>query len=186
VQPNAEAQEAGVARVFFALWPDDMVRRALSGCGEALYRQVGGKPTRAESVHLTLLFLGDVPVARVQALQAVGAGAAFEPFTLRLNRVGCWKHNQIAWAAPSQVPPALARLVQALEAGADGEGFRFDRRPYAAHVTLVRKARCVPLTRVDPVDWPVSQFVLVRSELHSEGSRYRTIGQWPAAGEAAA
>jgi 2'-5' RNA ligase len=116
VEPGAEAGEAGVARVFFALWPDDTVRRALSDCGEALYRQVGGKLTRAESVHLTLLFLGDVPVARVEALQAVGAGAAFEPFTLRLDRVGCWKHNQIAWAAPSRMPPALGQLVQALGA----------------------------------------------------------------------
>jgi 2'-5' RNA ligase len=184
--PNAEAREAGVARVFFALWPDDAVRRALGERTEALYRQVGGKPSRAESVHLTLLFLGDVPVARLDALQAVGASAAFEPFTLRLDRVGCWKHNQIAWAAPSQIPPALARLVQTLESGVDGEGFRFDRRPYAPHITLVRKARCVALKRVDPVEWPVHEFVLVRSELHSEGSRYETIGRWPTAAEALA
>jgi 2'-5' RNA ligase len=182
---DAEAPEAGVARVFFALWPDETVRRALGVCSEALFRQVGGKRTREESVHLTLLFLGDVPAARIDALQAVGAGAAFEPFTMRLDQVGCWKHNQIAWAAPSQIPPALAQLVQALESGVDGEGFRFDRRPHTPHITLVRRAHCVALKRVEPVEWPVSQFVLVRSELHSEGSRYRVIGQWPAASEAA-
>lgn len=182
---DAEAPEAGVARMFFALWPGDTVRRSLSACSEALYRQVGGKPTRAESVHLTLVFLGDVPAARTGSLQAVGAGAAFEPFTMHLDEVGCWKHNQIAWAAPSRVPPALTELVQALESGLDAEGFRFDRRPHTPHVTLLRKAHCVALKRAEPVEWPVSHFVLVRSELHSDGSRYRVIGRWPAAAEAA-
>ena len=130
-------------------------------------------------MHLTLLFLGDVPAERIASLQAVGAAAAFEQFTLRLDRIGCWKHNNIAWIAPSEMPPALARLVDALEVGAAAEGFGFDRRPYTPHVTLVRKARCVALDQVEPVPWPVTDFVLVRSELHGEGARYRAIGRFP-------
>jgi 2'-5' RNA ligase len=166
------------ARVFFALWPDDKVRRELARRGERMHRLLGGKPTRAESIHMTLLFLGDVPAARVELLRGVGDRITFEPFALEVDQVHCWKHNKVAWVGPSQMPPALSRLVAGLEAALAGEGFAFDRRPFAAHITLVRKAHCVPLPALSPLTWPVADFVLVRSELNAEGSRYSVIGRW--------
>jgi 2'-5' RNA ligase len=179
------ARAAATARVFFALWPNDAVRHELAHRGERMHRLLGGKPTRAESIHMTLLFLGDVPAARIEALQGVGDRIVFEPFALEVNEAGCWKHNKVAWIAPSQMPPALMRLVAGLQSAAASEGFAFDRRPFAPHITVVRKSHCVPLPALAPVTWPVADFVLVRSELNSEGSRYNVIGRWPAApGEA--
>jgi 2'-5' RNA ligase len=185
VSDLAEPRAAATARVFFALWPDEPVRRQLIQHGEKMHRLLGGKLARAESVHMTLLFLGDVPVQQLEVLRALGGEAAFEPFTLRLDQTGCWKHNQVAWVAPAQIPPALARMVQTLEEGLESAGFRFDRRPLSPHITLLRKARCVPLLdRVPVIEWAVGEFVLVRSELHSEGSRYTVIGRWPTTPEA--
>jgi 2'-5' RNA ligase len=173
------ARAPATARVFFALWPDAAVRRELARRGERMHRLLGGKPTRAESIHMTLLFLGDVPAARVELLQRIGGRIAFEPFALEVDQASCWKHNKVAWVGPSQMPPALPRLVADLESSLGSEGFAFDRRPFAAHITLVRKAHCVPLPALSPVAWPVAEFVLVRSELDSEGSRYSVIGRWP-------
>jgi 2'-5' RNA ligase len=168
------------ARVFFALWPGAEVRQALMHVGLKMHRQVQGKLTREESVHMTLLFLGETPTERLEALTRLAAGIAFEPFTLSLEQADCWKHNKIAWVAPLETPPALARLVSALEQRAAAQGFRFDRRPFAAHVTLLRKARCGPLDLQMPcIRWEVRDFALVRSELGSNGSRYSLIGRWP-------
>jgi 2'-5' RNA ligase len=172
------ARAPATARVFFALWPDDAVRRELARRGERMHRLLGGKPTRAESIHMTLLFLGDVPAARVDSLRAVGDRITFEPFALEVDQAQCWKHNKVAWVGPSQMPAALAGLVASLEAAVGNEGFAFDRRPFAAHITLARKAHCVPLPALSPLTWPVADFVLVRSELNSEGSRYEVIGRW--------
>jgi 2'-5' RNA ligase len=76
----------------------------------------------------------------------------------------------------------LLSLVASLEAALLECGFRVDERPYAAHVTVVRKARCKPIAlTLTPVEWRVDGFVLVRSELNAEGPRYTVIGRWPEA-----
>lgn len=179
--PQPAAPREASARVFFAIWPQASVRDALYRQGQALHRIVGGKLTRADSVHLTLLFLGDVPESALAAVQGVGAAVRFAPFSMRIDTVKCWRHNDIAWAGPGAMPAELAQLVSGLEDAASAAGFAVERRPYAAHVTLVRKAKCRPLD-VGPihVHWPVSEFVLVRSRLHVDGSRYEVIGRWPA------
>ncbi len=173
-------------RVFFALWPDPAVRAALHRTGHALHRALGGKLTRADSVHMTLLFLGAVPEERVARLLEIPADVAFERFSMHLDVARCWRHNDLAWVGPSRMPPALAQLVRDLDRTVGEAGFAFDRRDFAAHVTLVRKARCRDAVLDAPdINWPVSDFVLTASELDRDGSRYRVIGRWPAAGTAA-
>jgi 2'-5' RNA ligase len=148
--------------------------------GLKMHRQVDGRLAREESVHMTLLFLGDTPEERLAALASAAASVPFEPFAFGVEQADCWKHNKVAWVAPRETPPALTRLVSGLEERVAGEGFRFDRRPFAPHITLVRKARCVPLELNMPhIRWDVREFLLVRSELDSSGSRYAVIGRWP-------
>jgi 2'-5' RNA ligase len=167
-------------RVFFALWPDAEVRQALMRVGLKMHRQLDGRLTREESIHMTLLFLGDTPEERLAPLARAAAGVPFEPFAFGIEQADCWKHNKVAWVAPRDTPAPLARLVSALEERVAAEGFRFDRRPFAPHITLVRKARCVPLELNLPrIRWAVREFVLVRSQLDSNGSRYAVIGRWP-------
>ncbi|HEU5284011.1 MAG TPA: RNA 2',3'-cyclic phosphodiesterase [Burkholderiales bacterium] len=177
--PDAAGQRT--ARMFFALWPDTQVRGLLLRQGLKMHRLLGGKLTREESVHLTLVFLGDVALERVPELQQRAAGVRFEPFVLRVEQAGCWRHNSIGWVGPNQTPAALVRLVADLEGALEGEGLRFDHRPYAAHITLLRKARCAPMDGNMPViEWAVRDFVLVRSERVNEGSRYTIVERWRA------
>jgi len=61
--------------------------------------------------------------------------------------------------------------------------FNLERRPFAAHVTLIRKARAPrALPPLPSVDWPVDEFVLVRSLLSNEGSRYAVLERFPLQG----
>jgi 2'-5' RNA ligase len=167
-------------RVFFALWPHLGVQAQLLEHGRELHRLTGGKLTRQESIHLTLVFLGDVGVERLEDVHAAGAGVAFKPFTLSVDHAGCWNHNRVAWLAPRATPEALRALVAGLEAGLERAEFRFDARPYAPHITVIRKARCGRIDiAIAPIEWRVENFVLVRSQLDSEGSRYTVIGRWP-------
>ena len=167
--------------MFFALWPDIGVRGQLMRQGLKMHRLLGGKLTREESVHLTLVFLGDVSLQRLPDLQARAASVRFEAFVLPIERAGCWRHNNIGWVGPNQTPATLATLVADLEQALGEEGFRFDHRAYSAHITLLRKARCVEMdSGVAAFDWKVNDFVLVCSQLSSEGSRYTIVGRWPA------
>ena len=129
---------------------------------------------------MTLLFLGNVPRERSEALMTISGSVPFKPFTLLVDSAACWKHNKLAWIGSSVTPSELSQLVDALETVAAAAGIHFDRRPFAPHVTLVRKAQCAPLDlRMPKVEWCVTDYVLVQSELNSEGSRYTVIGRWP-------
>ena len=55
-------------RLFFALWPPLEVAEQLAGVARAVAQQFGGKPTRQETLHLTLAFLGEVPDDRMSLL----------------------------------------------------------------------------------------------------------------------
>jgi len=176
----SESSAASQARVFFALWPGAGIQLQLLQHGRELHRLAGGRLTRQESIHLTLVFLGDVGIERLDELRAAGAGVAFEPFDLSIDSAGCWNHNRVAWLAPRATPVPLQALVDGLEASLRQGGFRFDARPYAPHITVIRKARSgridIPIA---PVEWRIEDFVLVRAQLDTDGSRYTVIGRWP-------
>lgn len=174
---NVERQ---TARVFFALWPDEAVRRALARAGRELEALCGGRCTRPEAVHITLVFLGEVEIARLAELSASVAGIRAPSFTLTLDRLGYWRHNRIAWAAPTQIPPPVVQLADDVRAALRGAGFSFDAKPCWPHATLLRHADCraaqLPACRID---WQGGEFVLVRSVPGPAGQEYEVIGRWP-------
>ncbi len=166
-------------RLFFALWPDDGVRAALARGAHAIQRVAGGRATRAESIHLTLAFLGAVEPGRLDDLKAAAASVAVRPFELVLDATGCWPHNRIAWAGATATPPALETLVGELRAALAGAGFRFDPKPFVPHLTLVRKAQPgFAAPALAPIAWAVTGFALVRSLMQAAGSRYTIEAEW--------
>ena len=133
--------------------------------------------TRAAKIHLTLAFLG--PVAPERAYEAARSIKG-RPHSLPVEKAQYWKHNRIVWAGPRETPPALAELVATLHAALRRADYSLDSRPYAAHVTLLRSAppprELPPLPRVE---WPVSEFVLVRSANSAKGSVYEIVERFP-------
>jgi RNA 2',3'-cyclic 3'-phosphodiesterase len=172
-------------RLFFALWPDTAARAAIAARVDDIAQRAGGRATRAETLHLTLAFVGDVSPGRVSALEAIGEGAsrAAAPFTLTLDVLGSFRDARIAWLGADPVPSALQALAARLNTGLAAGGFRVDRRPFAAHMTLARNCRVMPPhAGVAPVVWRVDRLSLVASELGGSGARYRTQAEWPLAG----
>ena len=167
-------------RLFFALWPDDATRLALAEWCRRIHRVTSGRPTRAETIHQTLAFLGDCEPARLADIKAAAGRVPPRRCELVLDRAGLWNHNRIAWAGASTVPPELDALVAELRAVLADARFAFDRKPFVPHITLVRKARPgAALPALEPIHWQVTGFVLVRSVLRPDGSDYVIQGRWP-------
>jgi 2'-5' RNA ligase len=158
---------------FFAVWPPDATARAL----EAWALGLEGRVTPAHKVHLTLAFLGNVkPEKAIAAARRIEAKA----HALPLEKAQYWKHNRIVWAGPRETPAALAALVETLHASLRRAGYTLEERPYAAHVTLLRSAP--PPRELPPlpgVEWPVSEFTLVRSAVTNKGSAYEIVERFP-------
>jgi 2'-5' RNA ligase len=185
--PPAAAQRR---RIFFALWPDPVVAGKLHRLGREAQAHCGGRPMRRDTLHLTLAFLGEVDDAGFAAALAAADEVAAATDTsagtaaaLTIDRLACWKHNHIVWAGCDEVPPPLADLASRLAVALRGRGFRLDSRPFAAHVTLLRNARCgAEPAAPQPFEWRVADFVLVESHLGADGARYEIVGRWPLAG----
>ena len=170
---------AETRRLFFAVWPDAAAAKRLHDRAREGQRACGGRLMRRETLHLTLAFLGDIAAARCADAAAVAADIAFDAFTLTLDRLGYWQHNRILWAGGES--PALSATAAVLGDGLRAAGFRLEARPFVAHMTLLRDARCPAAPSLAaPIAWPVSEFTLVESALSARGSQYQVVGRWPA------
>ena len=160
-------------RLFFALWPPPETAQALGGWASEVAREAGGKLTAVPNIHLTLAFLGEADPAKAIAAAKRVRGSKHE---LLIDAARYWKHNKIVWVGPTAMPSELQLTVQMLHRSLEEEGFVLDKRPFAAHITLLRKAR-VPasIPPLPPVAWPVNEFLLVQSRTTPRGSTYEPI-----------
>ncbi len=160
-------------RLFFALWPPRETARALAGWAGGLE----GRAVPAEKIHLTLAFLGEAAPEKAAGAARRVQGKAHR---LPIEVAKYWKHNRIVWAGPRETPAELKAAVEALHFELFRAEYILERRPFAAHVTLVRNARAPrSLPALPQVDWPVEQFVLVRSSVDSKGSTYDVLERFP-------
>lgn len=171
---------ADTARLFFAAWPAPEVQRALGGVAQSAQRECSGRAVPTHNIHLTLVFLGDVPRPRLDEIEALAATIDARSFALAVDRLEYWRRNRILWAGVKECPEALRALVAALELGLLAAGFQCDGRPYIPHVTLLRNARRAPAAlRIPPVAWPVADFALVESVRVERPTRYEVLRRWP-------
>lgn len=163
-------------RLFFAVWPPAESARALAQWARSVERDAGGKPTAQDKIHLTLAFLGGVePQKAIAAAKRVKAA----PHELAVEQARYWRQNSIVWAGPREAPQALLDLVERLKLELYRAEYILERRPFAAHVTLLRKAR--PPKSLPPlpaIRWPVGEFLLMQSAVSSSGSVYQPLARF--------
>jgi len=163
-------------RLFFALWPPAKTAHALAQWVHAVHGATGGTITAKENIHLTLAFLGEADPGRAHNA-AVRVQA--RRHALAIDEARYWKHNKIVWAGPKAMPAALSQLVEGLERELRAASFVLEERPFAAHITLLRKARAPSaLPPLPKVEWPVNELLLVRSRTSPKGSTYEPVGRY--------
>ena len=96
---------------------------------------------RAENLHVTLKFIGDVDAGRLDAIRAalveVSAGGAVE---LRFRGLGFFpndKRPRVLWAGIA-ASPNLAPLAKGIDERLDKLGVAREMREFAPHLTLAR------------------------------------------------
>jgi RNA 2',3'-cyclic 3'-phosphodiesterase len=168
-------------RLFFASWPGAATRAALVAA--AARRPVGaGRAVSPDNLHLTLEFLGSVPVADVGRLAAIGAALAWPAVDVLLDRLDCWSRAGILAAVPSSPPPALLELHAQLHDRLGAAGFGVDAQRFRPHVTLAREVPAQPAAALaPPVAWPLLELALVAADTAPGGPRYRPLARWRAA-----
>jgi 2'-5' RNA ligase len=169
-------------RLFFALWPDESVRSACERAAREILAktQREGRLISPERYHVTLVFLGDaVPTdqetAVLQAAKAVQASA----FTLTFDVASSFSHSDAWWLGTREPPQALLALRLSLDEQILNFGVVGDRGKFTPHLTVIRARGRLASTSVRPIEWLVSDFVLMRSRLDAQPSVYDVLERWP-------
>lgn len=128
-------------RLFFAIGFSGAVKDALCAAMERMRVCCAqGRFTPRANLHLTLVFLGEVPSERLpdarEAMEEVSAGS----FALQIGGMGCFRQRggYLYWAGVERSAPLLF-LYNTLCEKLQTHGFRFDERPYRPHLTLARQ-----------------------------------------------
>jgi len=181
-------------RVFCAVeLPPEARARAAAHAADlrARFKEVRASWPRAEGLHLTLKFLGEIEEARVALLTAAAARAAemCEPFGLTIEGAGAFPQRgapRVLWLGVTDAAGGLVRLHGRLEAECAGSGFKREERPFHPHLTLARLrapqgARALAQFHqeagFEAIDFPVTELVVMRSELGPGGSRYTPLSR---------
>jgi 2'-5' RNA ligase len=186
---DTKPAELKVQRLFFALWPDDDVRKQLMQCQQSqpfkqsLLVNDGSRPVFPGNLHMTLAFMGNVDADQKACVEHVANGLRCSPFKLTIDYTDYWQKPRILVVGSGDMPKDLVALATQLRDGAIECGIQMDTRPYNAHVTLIRKiARLPEGLAIRPFPWVAKRFVLIESTTLPEGVRYEVINQWPLSG----
>ncbi len=148
--------------------------------------------SREDNLHLTLKFLGDIPVAKVEQLSAAASIAASKaaPFEIVVEGCGAFPPSgqpRVLWIGidPAAQTSCL-HLFQALEDECEKGGFAREPRPFHPHLTIARIRKPHGSRRLAAMHKEigfnreaisVSELAVIRSELRSEGSRHTIIAR---------
>jgi len=136
-------------RTFIAIKLDETINAALAD----LQRQLKAKApqgsvrwVRPEGIHLTLKFLGDVPVNRIEEIKQalIQACVGFPAFSFSVGGLGCFpnpRRPRVVWVGVQEESGTLAGLQKAIEDGMEKLGFAPEGRRFHAHLTLGRTQR---------------------------------------------
>jgi len=170
-------------RLFFALWPDHQTRADLHTAAKGVLMKYppGGRPSAARNLHLTLLFLGnEVSAEHEAAARRAAAAVRHAPFSFSLNIASSFRESSAWWIGSRDAAVELAELRRQLRDRVHGAGVGYDQKRFAPHVTFLGTApQTLPPTQIKPIEWQVSEFVLVRSLFGAAPAAYEVIDRWP-------
>ena len=143
---------------------------------------------RAEHLHLTLVFIGEVPEVRAAPIiEAMSANIAQAPFRIVFGGVGIFPPDgapRVLWIGMLDGARAAIDLQARVAGRLRDAGVAVEQKPYQPHLTLARWRDARPRDRLAPAAWPgemaavdVSAVALLQSRLSSAGPSYTRLAQ---------
>ena len=176
-------------RLFVALEIPPEVRENLATLLASL-RAITKEPrwVRAENLHVTLKFLGEVADDRLDAVRsALGEIHSDNAVTLEFRGLGFFpnnKHPRVFWAG-MEASSNLKMLAENIEAAMEKLGVPREKREFSPHLTLARferprllEALCKPIAENRERTFGslrTNEFYLIQSKLKLSGAEYTTL-----------
>jgi len=167
-------------RLFFAVWPDPETRQRIAAAASAVECGAGARLVPPENYHLTLAFVGKVPLPHLAVLQQIGRDLRPPGFALKFDAYEYWPKPEVVVVVARDIPTALAEIWQQLHADLAARGLALNPKRLRPHTTLARKVSQAPVwTAMSEIAWMVREFSLVRSDTTGARSAYTVVDTWP-------
>lgn len=177
-------------RSFIALELSDEAKNEVSRVAKEL-KDTGSdvKWVRADSVHMTLKFLGNIEEEKIADVvkRLDDTAAMFGAFDAVLGELGSfpkWEYVKVIWVGIGEGAEDMISIATAVEDAMCREGFPKEDRKFSPHVTIGRvrtpknrdrlKKAASSIT-IKPVRSRISRIVLYRSELTPQGAVYTPL-----------
>ncbi len=190
----------GRTRTFIGIDTGDAIRASAVALQKELAK-LGAevKWVTPESMHVTLLFLGEVDDRELhtvcKVVKAVAAGES--PFSLRVSGVGAFptaRRPKVLWGGVTDGAEPLQRLYTALEEEMLELGcYRTEERGYTPHLTLGRvntaeAGFAIAAELPKRMTWQggrvaIEEVLVYSSEMDRDGPVYTVIGRAPLTGK---
>ncbi len=152
---------------------------------------------KSTKLHLTIKFLGDTDTGLKEKVESklLEIVSNRRPFWLRYNGIGCFpnaKNPRIIWIGCNPLSSDLEILQKSIDDACADIGFEREKREFHPHITIGRlkirsgkDRRVIPdlIKRMenitfDALENEVHSVLLMKSELHPDGSVYSILKQF--------
>ena len=185
------------ARVFISLNLSAAAQKEIQRLTEKLHKfHWPVRWEKTEKVHLTLAFIGNLPVSKLVHLQsAVEKGSVgMKPFEITFKGLGSFPdfiNPRIVWMGLKGDLKSLAALQKSILGELEKAGFRFDEKPFVPHMTIGRVKKGISkgalrdlgkkISKMRKIDFQsrilVESVAVMKSELRRTGSVHTRLAE---------
>jgi 2'-5' RNA ligase len=148
--------------------------------------------TKYGNVHLTVKFLGDTKVAKIDAIGKAIQGIAdgFSPFVISLAGIGAFPNSRkpsVVWTGIQKGADEITKIADQIETSMAKFGFPREKRSFKPHLTIGRVREINnPSALQDALEnsnvgeigeFTVDKINLIKSQLDPAGSIYTTLSE---------
>jgi 2'-5' RNA ligase len=153
---------------------------------------------RAENIHLTIVFLGEVPESSIEGIAGVAKSVCdrYGAFDMALRGVGVFsgiRNPRVLWIGLQTDLERISYFRNALQRELRPFGIQEEKRSFRPHLTVCRFRKGAkggePLAKIiseykefSASFCRVERLFLFKSELTPKGSIYTELAQWPLSG----
>ncbi|PKK91099.1 MAG: RNA 2',3'-cyclic phosphodiesterase [Candidatus Wallbacteria bacterium HGW-Wallbacteria-1] len=190
-------------RAFIGIWPDETIRRKirdLTGKNKVLN---GISWVPHDNFHLTLKFLGQIPMDTLPKLFRIleKTSEALPPLTLTMKGALAFPNPDqprvLCYGFENDIESQdLTKMAETFDTELEKIDFPKERRPFKAHATIARIRDYQNPGVMDAVEsfmetdrkvrgliWPVDEICLIRSELRPSRATYEVMASYPLLGD---
>lgn len=182
-------------RTFIAIELSDKVCKKIQGIQSELKPLIKARVSwsKLENIHLTLKFLGDVSLDKVDSVkeELQKVSRKHSPFKMSIGGIGTFpnfRRPRVIWIGVNRGSKQVIQLAESVEKAMTKLGFSEERHSFTPHLTLGRIKQRVNLedieTKLEKYDKPnipivqVDRLGLIKSELRPKGAVYTTLQEF--------